>query len=95
MGIALEQARAVVWDAASALDKGDDTADFAADIAAVIVPDAAVQVAQDCVQVHGGIGFTWEHDAHLVFKRAHATAQLFGSPAELRALRAVELGLAV
>ncbi|MBJ7479560.1 acyl-CoA dehydrogenase [Rhodococcus sp. (in: high G+C Gram-positive bacteria)] len=79
MGIALEQARAVVWDAASALDKGDDTADFAADIAAVIVPDAAVQVAQDCVQVHGGIGFTWEHDAHLYYRRALSIRGILGT----------------
>ncbi|MEV6361299.1 acyl-CoA dehydrogenase [Nocardia asteroides] len=72
MGIALEKARAVLWDAASALDRGDETADYAAAVAALIVPDAAVQVAQDCIQVHGGIGFTWEHDAHLYYRRALA-----------------------
>ncbi|GAA4395536.1 acyl-CoA dehydrogenase [Tsukamurella soli] len=79
MGIALEQARAVLWDAASALDKGDDTADFAADIAALIVPDAAVAAAQDCIQVLGGIGFTWEHDAHLYYRRALAIRGLLGT----------------
>ncbi|MDG3016128.1 acyl-CoA dehydrogenase [Speluncibacter jeojiensis] len=79
MGIALEKARAVVWDAASALDAGDETADFAADIAAVVVPDAAVQVAQDCIQVHGGIGFTWEHDAHLYYRRALAVRGVLGT----------------
>lgn len=79
MGIALEQSRAVLWDAASALDKGDETADFAADMAAVIVPDAAVQCAQDCIQVHGAIGFTWEHDAHLYYRRALAIRGLFGT----------------
>ncbi|TSD99801.1 acyl-CoA dehydrogenase [Skermania sp. ID1734] len=78
MGIALEQARAVLWDAAAALDNGDATADFAADIAAVIVPDAAVKVAQDCIQVHGGIGFTWEHDAHLYYRRALAIRGVLG-----------------
>ncbi|GEM31810.1 putative acyl-CoA dehydrogenase FadE [Nocardia neocaledoniensis NBRC 108232] len=72
MGIALEKARAVLWDAAYALDRDDDTADYAAAIAALIVPDAAVEVAQDCIQVHGGIGFTWEHDAHLYYRRALA-----------------------
>ncbi|TQF69115.1 acyl-CoA dehydrogenase [Rhodococcus spelaei] len=79
MGIALEKARAVVWDAASALDSGDTTADFAADVAAVIVPDAAVQVAQDCIQVHGGIGFTWEHDAHLYYRRALSLRGVLGT----------------
>ncbi|KAA0017677.1 acyl-CoA dehydrogenase [Antrihabitans cavernicola] len=82
MGIALEQARAVVWDAASALDKGDGTADFAAEIAAVIVPDAAVDCAQDCIQVHGGIGFTWEHDAHLYYRRALAIRGVLGTREE-------------
>ncbi|MFD4295276.1 acyl-CoA dehydrogenase [Rhodococcus sp. NPDC058505] len=79
MGVALEKARAALWDAASALDKGDDTADFAADVAAVIVPDAAVQVAQDCIQVHGGIGFTWEHDAHLYYRRALSIRAVLGT----------------
>ncbi|WP_446221271.1 acyl-CoA dehydrogenase [Nocardia sp. IBHARD005] len=93
MGIALEKARAVLWDAASALDKGDDTADYAADIAAVIVPDAAVTVAQDCIQVHGGIGFTWEHDAHLYYRRALAVRGVLGTR-EVRALRVAEQALA-
>lgn len=82
MGIALEKARAAVWDAASALDKGDGTADFAAEVAAVIVPDAAVQVAQDCIQVHGGIGFTWEHDAHLYYRRALSLRGVLGTREE-------------
>ena len=82
MGIALEQARAVLWDAASALDGGDDTADFAAEIAAAIVPDAVVTTAQDCIQVHGGIGFTWEHDAHLYYRRALALRGVLGTREE-------------
>ncbi|MFC7446702.1 acyl-CoA dehydrogenase [Rhodococcus daqingensis] len=93
MGIALEKARAVVWDAASALDKGDETADFAADVAAVIVADAAVQVAQDCIQVHGGIGFTWEHDAHLYYRRALAIRGVLGTREE-RVNRVAEQALA-
>ncbi|MFF0545930.1 acyl-CoA dehydrogenase [Nocardia thailandica] len=78
MGIALEKARAVLWDAAFALDRGDDNADYAAAIAALVVPDAAVQVAQDCIQVHGGIGFTWEHNAHLYYRRALALRGALG-----------------
>lgn len=79
MGIALEKARAVLWDAAYALDRDDDTADYAAAVAALIIPDAAVQVAQDCIQVHGGIGFTWEHDAHLYYRRALALRGQLGA----------------
>ncbi|MDF0532325.1 acyl-CoA dehydrogenase [Tsukamurella sp. 8F] len=81
MGIALEQARAVLWDAASALDRGDDSADFAASITALVVPDAAVTCAQDCIQVLGGIGFTWEHDAHLYYRRALALRGVAGTHA--------------
>ncbi|KAA1427678.1 acyl-CoA dehydrogenase [Nocardioides antri] len=93
MAIALEQARAAVWDAASAIDKGDATADYAADVAALVVPEAAVEVAQDCIQVHGGIGFTWEHDAHLFYRRALALRALFGSREE-RAARVADQALA-
>ena len=42
--------------------------------------DALDQVAAETVQLHGGIAITWEHDAQLVFKRAHALSQLFGPP---------------
>ncbi|WP_145273402.1 acyl-CoA dehydrogenase [Prescottella equi] len=92
MGIALEKARAAIWDAASALDVDDATADFAAEAAALIVPDAAVQVAQDCIQVHGGIGFTWEHDAHLYYRRALAIRGLLGTREE-RAERVAQQSL--
>jgi 3-oxochol-4-en-24-oyl-CoA dehydrogenase len=93
MGIALEQARAAVWDAAAAIDKGDDTADFAGNVAAVVVPDLAVKVTQDCIQAHGGIGFTWEHDAHLYYRRALALRGLLGTR-ETRALRVADDALA-
>jgi alkylation response protein AidB-like acyl-CoA dehydrogenase len=93
MGIALEQARAAVWDAAAAIDKGDDTADFAGSVAAVVVPDLAVTVTQDCIQAHGGIGFTWEHDAHLYYRRALALRGLLGTR-EARALRVADDALA-
>ncbi|GGO92688.1 putative acyl-CoA dehydrogenase FadE [Nocardioides phosphati] len=93
MAIALEQSRAAVWDAATAIDKGDDTADFAGNVAAVLVPDLAVKVAQDCIQAHGGIGFTWEHDAHLYYRRALALRALLGTR-EARALRVADDALA-
>ena len=93
MLVALEQARAVVWDAARALDEaagsgtradaGEDAsaggARLAAAVAAVIAVDAAVTCAQDCIQVHGGIGYTWEHDAHIYYRRALTLRALAGS----------------
>jgi alkylation response protein AidB-like acyl-CoA dehydrogenase len=45
------------------------------------------------VQIHGGIGFTWEHDAHLFLKRAKASEALLGSPTEHRELLASAMGL--
>jgi alkylation response protein AidB-like acyl-CoA dehydrogenase len=98
MLVALEQARAVVWDAARALDEAAgngaaaDGARLAAAIAAVIAADAAVTCAQDCIQVHGGIGYTWEHDAHIYYRRALTLRALTGSSAGW-ADRAAELAL--
>ncbi|WP_029144869.1 acyl-CoA dehydrogenase family protein [Microbacterium luticocti] len=57
--------------------------------------DALSHVGSETIQLHGGIGITWEHDAQLVFKRAHATAQLFGTAAQQRTRAAVSLGLVV
>jgi 3-oxochol-4-en-24-oyl-CoA dehydrogenase len=91
-GIALEQARAAVWDAARALDDGDGSADYAAAIAALIAPDAAVQTARDCIQVLGGIGHTWEHDAHLYYRRALTLRGLLGRSRDA-ARRVAELAL--
>ena len=112
-----EQADAVVWDAARAVDQaagagaggdptaqavdqasgagagGDPTAqavdqaaggdpaaqaDFAAAVAAVVAVDAAVRCAHDCIQVLGGIGYTWEHEAHLYYRRALSLRALLG-----------------
>ncbi|GAB2735864.1 acyl-CoA dehydrogenase [Amycolatopsis magusensis] len=82
MGVELERARAAVWDAARALDAGEETAGFAAAVAAVVAPDAAVRCGADCIQVLGGIGFTWEHDAHLYYRRALTLRALLGRGTE-------------
>ncbi|MFD3533851.1 acyl-CoA dehydrogenase family protein [Streptomyces sp. NPDC058664] len=55
--------------------------------------EAFSTVAGEMIQLHGGIGITWEHDAHRYFKRAHGSAQLFGPPARHRARLAAGLGL--
>jgi alkylation response protein AidB-like acyl-CoA dehydrogenase len=79
MLVAAEQARAVAWDAAASFDAGDaDEAALAAAVAGAVAPDAYARVAKDCIQVLGGIGFTWEHDAHLYLRRAMALRQLLG-----------------
>src|SRR4051812_36932707 len=73
---ALEQARAVAWDASR--PASDDEAPLTASVAGTLVPDAFFRCAKDCIQVLGGIGFTWEHDAHLYLKRAAAIRALTG-----------------
>ena len=86
-----ELARAATWDAARAI--GDtETEGFAAAAAASLAIDGYFQTAKDCVQTLGGIGFTWEHDAHVYLRRAMATRALLGSashvPGRVRAARA-------
>jgi alkylation response protein AidB-like acyl-CoA dehydrogenase len=78
-------ARAASRYAASCLASGDPDAPVAVALAKSACCDAAVTAAQECVQLHGGIGFTWEHPAHLYLKRAKASSIAFGSPAEHRA----------
>ncbi|MGN6781374.1 MAG: acyl-CoA dehydrogenase family protein, partial [Marmoricola sp.] len=65
-----EAATAAAWDAARAAETDPDQWAFATDVAAAISIDAAVDNAHACIQVLGGIGFTWEHDAHLCLRRA-------------------------
>lgn len=87
-----ELARSASWAASYALgDESTDPAEtaFLTRSAASYALEAAQLAASECVQLHGGIAITWEHDAHLVFKRAHALGQLFGAPHRHRA--AVEL----
>ncbi|MEV0996939.1 acyl-CoA dehydrogenase [Nonomuraea sp. NPDC050202] len=79
MLVALEQARATVWDATRA--EGQELR-FAAAVAGVMAPDAAVQCAKDAIQTFGGIGYTFEHDVHLYYRRALTLRALLGSSAE-------------
>jgi len=73
-----ERAAALAWDAARAADEAPDEHPLAAAAAAALALDDAVDNAKDCIQVLGGIGFTWEHDAHLYLRRALALRQLLG-----------------
>jgi alkylation response protein AidB-like acyl-CoA dehydrogenase len=81
----LELARALAWDAAHAV-ADDEGGVLASAAAAALVPEIAWRCAKDCIQVLGGIGFTWEHDAHLYLKRALAVRQLLGSSAAREAM---------
>jgi alkylation response protein AidB-like acyl-CoA dehydrogenase len=82
--VATEQAAGVSWDAARA-ETGTDEARLATAIAATVAPDAAARAAKGCVQILGGIGFTWEHDAHIYLKRAMTLRLLAGGSAQWRA----------
>lgn len=81
MHVLVETARSASWAAGEAFDAGDDTARAAA-VARVYCTEALGEVAGEMIQMHGGIAITWEHDAHLFFKRAHGGAQLLGQPHE-------------
>jgi alkylation response protein AidB-like acyl-CoA dehydrogenase len=75
-----ESVTAAAWDAAVAHDDDPEQAWFAAEVAGAVCFDGAVEVAKACIQVLGGIGFTFEHDAHLYLRRAIALRALVGDP---------------
>jgi alkylation response protein AidB-like acyl-CoA dehydrogenase len=91
MLVAAEQATATVWDAARAAAAGGDEFALMAAAAATLAFPAYVHNAELNIQVHGGIGFTWEHDAHLHLRRAITVRGVFGgrtAPAEVYQLTA-------
>jgi alkylation response protein AidB-like acyl-CoA dehydrogenase len=83
--VAVSQARAASRYAAACLAADDPDAKVAVAVAKAYCSEAAVHAAQECVQLHGGIGFTWEHPAHLYLKRAKADSIGFGTPDAHRA----------
>ena len=85
-----ESVTAAAWDAARAGDEVEAQHEFAALVAGGVCFDGAVAVAKDCIQVLGGIGFTFEHDAHLYLRRALALRALVG-PADAAAARLGDL----
>nr|WP_202512223.1 acyl-CoA dehydrogenase family protein [Streptomyces sp. SID3343] len=72
-------ARAAARYAAACLAEGSPDAAVATALAQAYCGDVAVRAAEECVQMHGGIGFTWEHPAHLYLKRAMSSALLLGT----------------
>jgi hypothetical protein len=87
-----EIAAVLAWDAGRAIDEAPAELPIAAAAAAAYTLDAAVDNAKDCIQVLGGIGFTWDHDAHLYLRRALSLRQLLGGGASWRD-RTAELAL--
>ena len=85
MLVLAEMCRSASWAASYAVSTHADDADELAHVAKAYCSDAVAHLAGETVQLHGGIAITWEHDAHLVFKRAHALGQLFGSARDHRA----------
>jgi alkylation response protein AidB-like acyl-CoA dehydrogenase len=86
MAVAVEAGRATLWAAALALDTASAAArSRAASAAAAYTKSAAAKVAGTALQVHGGIGFTWEHDLHLFLRRIKVDEAFNGSVAEHRA----------
>ena len=82
-----ERATAAVWDAARAIDEfhsgnEDSKYEFAAAVAGTLAPVAVQHTTQECIQVHGGIGFTWEHDTNVYYRRALVLAASFGRAAD-------------
>jgi alkylation response protein AidB-like acyl-CoA dehydrogenase len=93
MFLEVESARSAAYAAAS--EAADDSAELpaAASLAKAYCTDAFFNTAAESIQIHGGIGFTWEHDAHLYFKRAKSSQLLLGDPTYHRELVARQLGI--
>jgi len=80
MSLQLEMSKAITLAAAKSLGADDGYGLEAASMAKAFVGDAGVDLAQNCFQIFGGIGFTWEHDQHLYLRRITTDAALYGDP---------------
>jgi alkylation response protein AidB-like acyl-CoA dehydrogenase len=79
MALVRERAWAAVYYAAMCIDAGDADAPRAAHVAKASAGEAVRLCAKDGIQIHGGVGFTWEHDLHLFLRRAFASEHLLGT----------------
>jgi alkylation response protein AidB-like acyl-CoA dehydrogenase len=92
MLLELESAKALAYYAAWAAETDAPDLPVMSSLAKAECSEAAVEVAFETLHVHGGIGFTWEHPAHLYLKRAESSALLFGDPSHHRELVCSRLG---
>jgi alkylation response protein AidB-like acyl-CoA dehydrogenase len=93
MLVAVESAKSAAFHAGWAAGADPAELQIAAPLAKAFCSDAYFAIAGDTIQVHGGIGFTWEHNAHLYFKRAKSSQLLFGDPGDWRGVLAERLGI--
>lgn len=93
MFVDVQSARSVALHAAWAFDADPIAFESASHLAAALVSDAFYRTAAQNIQLHGAIGFTWEHDAHLYLKRAISSARLLSTPEQHREATAKRLGL--
>ena len=89
----VESARSAAYYAAWAAAEDSDDLPLAASLAKSYCSETYFHAAAENIQIHGGIGFTWEHDAHLYFKRAKSSELLFGDPTYHRELLAQHIGI--
>lgn len=93
MFVEVESARATLQSAVAAVNSDRTDSPSQANIAAALCHETFVRCARENIQIHGGIGFTWEHSAHLYFKRAQANRLLFGDGVHHRRSLANALGI--
>ena len=89
----IETARSAAYYGGWCAATGDDDLPVAAAMAKAHCSDAYYRAAAETIQIHGGIGFTWEHPAHLYFKRAKSSQLMFGGPAHHREVLADLVGI--
>jgi alkylation response protein AidB-like acyl-CoA dehydrogenase len=92
MLVLVETARSAVYYAAWAASQNDPELPALASLAKAYCSDAYFRCAAEAIQIHGGVGFTWEYDLHLYFKRAKSTETFLGDPPYHRELVAKRLG---
>jgi alkylation response protein AidB-like acyl-CoA dehydrogenase len=94
MMVKVESARSAAYYAGCCVAEGNDAElDTVAPLAKAYCSDAYFQCAADCIQIHGGVGFTWEYDIHLYFKRAKSSESLLGDAAFHREILAQRIHL--
>ncbi len=93
MLLEVESAKSAAYYAMWAASEDNDEVPVVASLAKAYCSDAYFHAAAENIQIHGGIGFTWEHDAHLYFKRAKTSELLLGDPTYHRELLAQRIGI--
>jgi alkylation response protein AidB-like acyl-CoA dehydrogenase len=93
MMVAVESARSATYYAGCVAAEGSDDLPLAASTAKAVASDAYFRCAADAIQIHGGVGMTWEYDVHLYFKRAKSTETFLGAPSWHRERVSRRIGL--